>query len=149
MRYLGLAAAMATAFAAPALAGDPVAGERGFNACVACHHVINADGDVLAGRPQVRTGPNLYGIMGRQAGTVEGFRYGRHLVEAGEAGLVWDEENLAAYIVNPTAFLQEFLDNRSARSTMTHRQPRGAEDISAWLMSISPVADEAEEEAEG
>ena len=66
---------------------DPAAGEAGFKKCQACHVVKDADGNVLAGKTG-RIGPNLFGIVGRQAGTVEKFRYKKSIVAAGEAGLV-------------------------------------------------------------
>ena len=85
--------------ASPSLAeshgGDAEAGAEAFSQCQTCHVVVDADGNTLAGK-RAKTGPNLYGMVGRQAGTVDGFRYGKSLVEAGEAGLVWDEEKLRA-----------------------------------------------------
>ena len=87
---IAASAAALSLLALPAVAGDPDAGESAFaSQCANCHNVVSDDGDVLAGRQQVRTGPNLYGIVGRQAGVVDGFRYGNSLVEAGEEGLVW------------------------------------------------------------
>lgn len=143
------AAAALALLAAPATAGDPAAGEGAFNSqCANCHNVINDDGDVLAGRPNVRTGPNLYGIIGRQAGVVDGFRYGASLVEAGNAGLVWTEEDMVPYLLNPVDFLRETLDDRRARSQMSFRvRDEGtAQDIAAYLAQFG--AAEAEEDAE-
>ena len=60
-----------------------------------------------------RTGPNLYGVVGRQAGTQEDFdKYGDSIVAAGEAGLVWTEELIVEYAKDPKAFLQDYLDAR-------------------------------------
>ena len=100
--------------------GDPAAGEEAFSQCVTCHVVEDPSGEVLAGRG-AKTGPNLYGIAMRQAGTVEGFRYSDSMVEAGEAGLVWSEENFVPYTHDPTSFLREVLDDRRARGKMTYK----------------------------
>lgn len=120
MKHSILAAAVLALSAAPALAGDPAAGEAAFNQCQTCHVVENPAGEVLAGRAG-RQGPNLYGVVGRQAGTVEGFRYQAAIVEAGEQGLIWTEETLVPYLLNPQDFLRETLNDRRARSGMSHR----------------------------
>lgn len=87
----------ATAAAAP----DPAlveAGEKVFRKCKACHQV--GDG------AKNRTGPVLNGIMGRAAGSVEGFRYSNALEKAAEGGLVWTEETLAEFLANPRKYLK-------------------------------------------
>ena len=142
MKYL---ATLAVALVLPgaALAGDPAAGEREFRKCQACHVVEDPDGNVLAGRG--KTGPNLWGMLGAKAGSVEGFRYGDGLVEAGEKGLVWDAETFAAYLANPQGFLREFTGNSRARSNMAFRLPNGADDIWAYFETLMPAAEEAAE----
>lgn len=97
--------------------GDPEAGEAVFRACVSCHVSRDPDGNVLAGR-NGRTGPNLYGIAGRAAGSIEGFRYSSLMEAAAEQGLVWDEAHFVAYVPNATDFLTEFTGERG-RSSMT------------------------------
>lgn len=138
MRTLPLVAVL-TAFAAPAFAeGDVAAGEEQFNRqCVSCHVVRDNAGDVLAGR-NAKTGPNLYGIAGRALGAEEGFRYGGSLVDAGEAGIVWDEESFVAYVQDPTAWLREATDNARARSKMAYkvRDAQQAADIYAFIASF-------------
>lgn len=132
-----LAAALA-AFAAPAFAqGNPDNGPQLFNQCQTCHVVQNAAGEVLAGR-NAKTGPNLYGIIGRQAGSVEGFRYQASIVEAGEKGLVWDQTELTAYLINPGEYLKTRLDNPRARSGMSHRVRNEAQaaDLAAYLATF-------------
>ena len=143
---LAIGGAMATAPMA-ALAGDPAAGEAAFSQCQACHVVQNEAGETLAGR-NARQGPNLYGVVGRQAGTVEGFRYGPSIVEAGEEGLVWDEESMVAYLGNPNAFLRDFLDNPRARGNMAFqvRNEDQARDLYAFLATFSAAEDDAEED---
>ncbi|MCT4556827.1 MAG: c-type cytochrome [Pelagimonas sp.] len=149
MKFLHIAALTAVALAGPAFAGDADAGKKAFKACKSCHAVKNGDETIVKGG---KTGPNLYGIMGRQAGTVEKFKYGKSIVEAGEGGLVWDEETLIAYIHNPKAYLSEVLGS-SAKSKMSYKMKKkdiekGVDaDIAAFLLSVSPDAAPAEAEA--
>ena len=130
--------------AVPVLAQDAAAGERTFNQCQTCHVIANPEGEVLAGRA-AKTGPNLYGLPGRTAGTEEEFASGRpgykdSIVAAGEAGLVWDEEHFVQYVQDPNAFLKEYLDDSSARSGMAFkvRSEEDARDLWAFISSLSP-----------
>lgn len=133
MKYLLTASTALFALAAPALAeGDAEAGEKEFRKCKACHAIVSDDGETIVRGG--RTGPNLYGIIGRTAGSVEDFRYSDLLAEAGENGLVWDEENLAEYTKDPNAFLD-------GRSKMTFKLRRGAEDVAAYLATFSSEDD--------
>jgi len=136
--------------AVPALAGDPAAGATAFNMCQTCHVVQDASGTILAGR-NGRQGPNLYGVVGRQAGVVDGFRYGASIVQAGAAGLVWDEESFVGYLKNPNVFLREFLNDRRARGNMAFQVPNAAtaSDLYAFLAQFGAVEpEEAESDAE-
>lgn len=133
-----------------AMAGDPAAGATAFNSqCATCHVVTNEAGEVLAGR-NGRQGPNLYGVIGRQAGIIEGFRYGASIVEAGTAGLVWDEETFVAYVQNPNTFLRTYLNNNRARGNMSFqvRNEATARDLYAFLATFSPAPEEAAAEGE-
>ncbi|WP_299968813.1 cytochrome C [uncultured Roseobacter sp.] len=135
-----LATLMMVGMAAPAFAdghstGDAAAGEKTFNQCKSCHMIVADDGtEIVKGG---RTGPNLYGVIGRQAGVAD-FRYGDDLVAAGEAGLVWDEANLASYVEDPRAFLREYLDDNGAKSRMAYKLRKGSADVAAYLASVGP-----------
>jgi len=122
--------------------GDAAEGEDLFKRCKSCHGIVNGDETIVRGG---RTGPNLYGIIGTAAGSVEGFRYGDDIVAAGEAGLVWDEENVAEYTADPTAFLRAFLEDDSARGKMTFKLRSGGEDVAAYLATFSEEIDDDEE----
>jgi cytochrome c2 len=50
-------------------------------------------------------GPNLHRVFGRRAGSAPGFYYSDAFVEAGQGGLVWDEQKIEELIANPEAFL--------------------------------------------
>ena len=73
------------------------AGERAFRQCSACHQV--GDGAVS------RTGPHLNGVFGRTAGTLDGFRYSGAFAQAGEGGLVWTEETLHDFLMQPRDYI--------------------------------------------
>ncbi len=137
-----LAILAAITLAAPVLAdahagpGDVAEGEKQFNKCKSCHMIVADDGTEIAKGGKV--GPNLYGVIGRKAGSTD-FRYGDDLVAAGEAGLVWDAANFAEYVADPRAFLRSYLDNNSAKSKMAFKLPKGGEDVAAYLASVAPA----------
>jgi len=127
--------------AAPAFAeshADAAAGEAAFRKCQACHVVQDASGNVLAGRSG-RTGPNLFGVVGRTAGTVPDFSYKASIIQAGEKGLVWNEEEIAKYLADPSAYLQAYLGDGSARSGMSLkiRNEKEAMDLAAFLATFT------------
>jgi cytochrome c len=136
------------AFAAPAFAqvvGDAAAGEKVFNKCQTCHVIADAEGNVLGGR-NAKTGPNLYGIPGRVAGTYEGFKgYGDDLVKLGESGFVWDEASFVQYAADPAKFLKANVDSK-AKSKMAFKltKEQEAHDVYAYIVSLSPAPAEGD-----
>ena len=80
--------------AGSALAADVEAGKKVFRKCKACH-TLKAGG-------KSAIGPNLYGVVGREAAAVDGFKYSKAMKES---GLVWDEANLTGYLTKPKEFL--------------------------------------------
>lgn len=147
---LTTAAALIALSGAAFAEGDAEKGEKVFKKCKACHTIVDPEGNVIL--KGGKTGPNLWGVIGRQAGSVEGFKYGASLIEAGEGGLVWTEEALAAYSMDPKAFLAEQLGG-AAKSNMTFklRKDADAANVAAYLASVSPAMEEEamEEGAEG
>lgn len=73
--------------------GDPKKGKRVYNKCKTCHNLTKATNKI---------GPNLVGIFGRKAGSVEGFKYSSAMRDS---GIVWDDKAIEAYITNPKKFL--------------------------------------------
>ena len=74
----------------PALIAE---GEAAFRQCASCHQVgENARSAV---------GPHLNAVLGRPIGSVDGFRYSAVFGEAADAGEVWGEENLRAFLTDP------------------------------------------------
>lgn len=136
IRTLAILAALGAA--TPAMAeGDVAKGEKLFKKCKACHMIVNGDEVIFKGG---KTGPNLYGIIGRSAASVEGFKYGKSLIAASEADLIWDEIQIAKYVTDPKAYLKELLGDSGAKSKMSFRLKKGGEDIAAYLASVSPEA---------
>jgi len=58
--------------------------------CALCHKVTAGGGNGL--------GPNLFGVVGRKAGTLDGFAYSPAMKAAGFA---WSDDKLIAYIEHP------------------------------------------------
>lgn len=96
-RYLGagvVAGALALSGSVALADGDPEDGEKVFNKCRACH---------TADEAQNKVGPHLVGLFGRQAGSVEDFRYSPAMKES---GVTWNEDTLAAYLADPRGYIK-------------------------------------------
>jgi cytochrome c len=95
IRFCAVAAALLMSGTAAMAAGNAADGEKIFKrSCGSCH-VATKDG------PR-RLGPPLFGVVGREAGTVEGFRYS----EANKKSDVkWTPEVLDKYLVDPRKFM--------------------------------------------
>ena len=70
-----------------ALAGDAKAGEAIYGRCAACHSLA-----------QDRAGPRHCGLLGRRAGSVEGFEYSDAMKRS---GLVWTPQSLDRFLASP------------------------------------------------
>ena len=82
---------------APAQDGNAEDGAEVFKKCRACH-------DVGPGAKN-KVGPLLNDIVGRPAGTIEGFNYSDANKDAGAKGLVWTEDVLFKYLETPLSFM--------------------------------------------
>ena len=142
-------AVLSTVLAAPAFAaGDAEAGAKVFNKCQTCHVVANEAGEVLAGK-NAKTGPNLYGIVGRAAGTYPEFKYGESIVALGASGFAWTEEDIVAYVADPAKFLKEKSGDSKAKSKMVFKLTNETEaaNVAAFLATFSAAPAAAEGEA--
>ncbi|ESR27264.1 c-type cytochrome [Lutibaculum baratangense] len=89
-----LAAAAASLLALPAHAqGDPDNGAQVFKKCLACHAVGE--------NAKHKVGPHLNDLFGRTAGGLGDYKYSNAMHEAGENGLVWEDETLHDYLADP------------------------------------------------
>ena len=101
----------------PALAADAEHGKALFAPCAACH---TERADAL--------GPNLKGVFGRKSAAIEDFRYSNAMKRA---NLVWDEENLRAYIHDPQAKVK---GNRMPYAGMSDM--KDVDDVVAYLQTL-------------
>lgn len=99
--------------------GDPARGEVIYDRCLACHSLTRN-----------RTGPKHCGLLGRPAGSVDGFDYSPALRES---GIVWDVAALEAFLADPLAVVPE--------TTMGYdgvKDARERADLIAFLAAATP-----------
>ena len=121
--FLGMAALLAQ----PSLAvGDAEAGKKIFKKCSACHSLDPS---------KKKLGPTLKGIIGRKAGSIAGYKYSSSYPQARDKGLVWTEEEMVKYLVNPKKYLAAYLGVKKAKSKMSARFKKLAdrENVVAYL----------------
>jgi cytochrome c len=79
------------------------------------------------------TGPNLYGIFGRKAGTQPGYAYSDALKAA---GWTWDAARIDQWITDPRAVLAE-----TKMSFVGMKDPKDRTDVIAYLkVATSPAS---------
>lgn len=110
-------AALLTALPAPYNQADLDNGRRVFARCRSCHTYVEGGSNM--------TGPNLYGVFGRQAGTHGNYAYSAALKSAGFA---WDAEKLDHWLENPRTFLKGTKMSFIGIADATDRR-----DVIAWL----------------
>ena len=77
-------------------AADAKKGKKVYKKCKACHS-INKGG-------KNKVGPNLYGIVGRKAAQVKGFKYSKALKNS---GLTWDDATLDKFLKKPKKLVKK------------------------------------------
>jgi cytochrome c len=92
MRLFILSSAALIASLGAAEAQDAAAGEKVFAQCRACHQIGESAKNAV--------GPVLNGVIGRPAGSVEGYNYSP---ANKNSGLTWDEATFRDYIKDPKA----------------------------------------------
>lgn len=109
--------------------GDVEKGEKFFKKCKQCHSLEEG---------KKKIGPSLYQIVGKTAGTEDGYKFSSSYVEAGEKGLVWTEENLIAYLENPKKWLAAFLEVKKVKSKMVvkYKKEKDRKNVVAYLKSL-------------
>jgi cytochrome c len=112
--------------AVPAAAQDGKVedGAEVFKKCRACHDV--------GPDAKNKVGPLLNDILGRHAGSIEGFNYSDANKAAGTQGLVWTDEVLFKYLENPLSFMP---GTKMAFAGLKDEQDR--RDVIAYLKSFT------------
>ncbi|WP_188665305.1 c-type cytochrome [Terasakiella brassicae] len=107
--------------------GDATKGETVFKKCKACHTAEQG------GKNKV--GPNLFGVVGRKAGTVADFKYSKGMQAL---DLTWDTGLIATYVENPTTFLRDQTGDAKAKSKMTFKlkDEQDRKDVAAYLATF-------------
>jgi cytochrome c len=75
-------------------AADLANGQAKFAICKTCHNVTQGGGSM--------TGPDLYGVFGRKAGTSPGYAYSDGLKAL---GITWDAASIDKWITSPRAMV--------------------------------------------
>ena len=114
---VSLGTALMIALATPASAADAEHGKALYAPCAACH---TDKVDAL--------GPSLKGVFGRKSAALEDFRYSNAMKRA---NLVWDDDNLHAYIRDPQAKVK---GNRMPYGGLTN--PSDVDDVVAYLATL-------------
>jgi len=147
-----VAEAAAPGAAAPAAAEDPPVatllasaneknGETISKKCAACHNFAEGAG--------TKVGPDLYGIIGRPIGSMQGFKYSDVIQKAAAAGDKWNYEHLYHFLKKPSADMPG-----TAMGFAGLPKPQDRADLIAFLRTLAatpeplPAADAAPAPAE-
>ena len=75
--------------------GDLAHGEKVFKKCSACHQIASGGKNMI--------GPNLWGVIGRTAGSVSDYKYSKAMVAYGKE---WTYEEMNSYLIKPQAYVK-------------------------------------------
>lgn len=92
------------------------------NSCRTCHSMREGDN---------RLGPSLHGVVGRKAGTLDGYKFSSAMQSS---GIVWDETKLDQFIANP----EQVVNGNAMKPFGGIDDPAQRKEIVAYLKSISP-----------
>ena len=101
-------------------AGDPAKGKLVFSRCAICHKAQKGAGNAI--------GPNLFGVVGRKAGSAPAFVYSEAMKKA---GFVWTPDKLNQYIAHPARVVP---GNRMSFAGVS--DPAERADLVAYLASL-------------
>ena len=75
--------------------GDLAHGEKVFKKCSACHMIVSDGKNMI--------GPNLWGVIGRQAAVISDYNYSKAMKDYGKE---WSFEEMNAYLIKPQAYIK-------------------------------------------
>ena len=120
VRFVALGFSVLLLSGVAAQAGDATKGKSVFTRCAICHVATKDGGNGL--------GPNLFGVVGRKAGTAPGFNYSPAMKSS---GITWTPDKLSAYITHPGAVVPA---NRMAFAGIGN--PEQVADVVAYLSTL-------------
>ncbi len=91
LSIIALAGSMSVCASSALAAGDAAAGAKSAKLCMICHSTTKGGASVV--------GPNLFGVVGRKAGSLAGFSYSPAMKAS---GITWDEGSLTKYLMSPS-----------------------------------------------
>lgn len=97
---------------------DAASGQKVFKKCSACHNQAEGAGS--------KAGPNLWGVMGRDIASIDGFSYSSSLAEK-EGGWTWEAMN--AFLTKPKSYAS------NTKMNFTGLKDGDRADVMAWLNS--------------
>ena len=75
--------------------GDLSHGEQVFKKCSACHQIADGGKNMI--------GPNLWGVIGRKAGSIGDYNYSKAMVAYAKE---WSFEEMNSYLIKPQAYIK-------------------------------------------
>lgn len=118
-RSLALTLLSSLAVTGQAGAADVEAGKKVFNKCAACHSVEPG---------KTKVGPSLWGVVGRKAGTLEGYSFSAAMKNS---GLTWDVSTLELYLAKPSEVVKG-----SKMAFAGIKDPTELADVVAYLQTL-------------
>jgi len=114
------------AFCGPAHAANPGHGEEIFKTiCAACHVAVR---DPSRADLATRVGPNLWGVLGRKAGSYKGYAYSYAMRSS---GINWTDQQLGRYIAAPQTTVPNVRMN-----FLGLKNPNDIQDVIAYLHTL-------------
>ena len=103
---------------------DAARGQKAAAKCAACHNFVEGAGS--------KVGPDLYNIVDRAKGSVEGFGYSAAMKEHAAKGEKWGYEELDHFIANPRGYMKGTIMSFAGIA-----KPEERADVIAYLRSLS------------